>query len=54
MNDLPIDYITEKGKIKLMVIGKIYDFGEGHLRITFCCTENEINKAFDRMEKYFS
>lgn len=28
--------------------------GEGHLRITFCCTENEINKAFDRMEKYFS
>ena len=33
------------------------DFGttaEGHLRITFCCTEAEINKAFDRMEKYFS
>jgi len=32
------------------------DFGptaEGHLRITFCCTETEINKAFDRMEKYF-
>ncbi len=32
------------------------DFGptaEGHLRITFCCTEAEINKAFDRMEKYF-
>jgi aminotransferase len=28
--------------------------GEGHLRITFCCTEVEINKAFDRMEKYFS
>jgi aminotransferase len=32
------------------------DFGptaEGHLRITFCCTDAEINKAFDRMEKYF-
>ena len=34
-----------------------FDFGptaEGHLRITFCCTEAEINKAFDRMEKYFA
>lgn len=32
------------------------DFGptaEGHLRITFCCTEAEIIKAFNRMEKYF-
>ena len=32
------------------------DFGptaEGHLRITFCCTEAEINKAFDRMQEYF-
>ena len=28
--------------------------GEGHLRITFCDSEAAINKAFDRMEKYFS
>ncbi len=28
--------------------------GEGHLRITFCDSEEAINKAFDRMEKYFS
>jgi aminotransferase len=28
--------------------------GEGHLRITFCDSEQAINKAFDRMEKYFS
>lgn len=29
INDLPSDYITEKNNIKLMVMGKIYDFGEG-------------------------
>jgi aminotransferase len=28
--------------------------GEGHLRITFCDSEAAINKAFDRMERYFS
>ena len=27
--------------------------GESHLRMTFCVSEDEINKAFDRMEKYF-
>jgi aminotransferase len=27
--------------------------GEGHLRISFCVTEEEINKAFDRMEAFF-
>ncbi len=27
--------------------------GEGHLRLSFCVTKNEINKAFDRMEAYF-
>jgi len=27
--------------------------GEGHLRLSFCVEEDEINKAFDRMEKYF-
>ncbi|MBA7533848.1 Aspartate aminotransferase [subsurface metagenome] len=27
--------------------------GESHLRLSFCVTENEINKAFDRMEDYF-
>lgn len=27
--------------------------GQSHLRISFCVTEDEINKAFDRMEKYF-
>ncbi|RLC47190.1 MAG: aminotransferase [Candidatus Cloacimonadota bacterium] len=27
--------------------------GESHLRLSFCVSEEEINKAFDRMEKYF-
>ncbi len=27
--------------------------GEGHLRLSFCVPEDMINKAFDRMEKYF-
>ncbi|MDO9537374.1 MAG: pyridoxal phosphate-dependent aminotransferase [Thermoplasmata archaeon] len=27
--------------------------GEGHLRLSFCVSEDEINKAFDRMDKYF-
>ena len=28
--------------------------GESHLRLSFCISEGEINKAFDRMENYFS
>ncbi len=28
--------------------------GESHLRLSFCVPEEEINKAFDRMENYFS
>ncbi len=28
--------------------------GEGHLRMSFCVTEDEINKAFDRMEAFFA
>jgi len=27
--------------------------GEGHLRLSFCVSEEMINKAFDRMEAYF-
>ncbi len=27
--------------------------GEGHLRLSFCVPEEMINRAFDRMEKYF-
>jgi aminotransferase len=27
--------------------------GEGHLRITFCDSEEAVNRAFDRMERYF-
>jgi len=27
--------------------------GEGHLRLSFCVTEEQINKAFDRMDRYF-
>jgi len=27
--------------------------GEGHLRLSFCVPEDEVNKAFDRMEAYF-
>ena len=28
--------------------------GENHLRLSFCVSENMINKAFDRMERYFN
>ncbi len=28
--------------------------GEGHIRLSFCVPEEIINKAFDRMDKYFS
>ncbi len=27
--------------------------GQGHLRLSFCVPESEVNKAFDRMEAYF-
>ena len=27
--------------------------GESHLRLSFCVPEEQINKAFDRMEVYF-
>jgi aminotransferase len=27
--------------------------GEGHLRMSFCVPNSEINKAFDRMEDHF-
>ena len=27
--------------------------GEGHLRMSFCVPEQEVNKAFDRLEKFF-
>ena len=27
--------------------------GQGHLRLSFCVSEDEVNKAFDRMEEYF-
>jgi len=27
--------------------------GEGHIRLSFCVTENMVNKAFDRMKTYF-
>jgi len=28
--------------------------GEGHVRMSFCVSEGEINRAFDRMERYFT
>lgn len=28
--------------------------GESHVRLSFCVSENMINKAFDRMDKYFN
>lgn len=28
--------------------------GEGHLRLSFCVSKEMINKAFDRMEMYFT
>ncbi|MBN2028212.1 MAG: aminotransferase class I/II-fold pyridoxal phosphate-dependent enzyme, partial [Actinobacteria bacterium] len=28
--------------------------GEGHMRLSFCVSEEEINKAFDRMEDYLA
>lgn len=27
--------------------------GEGHVRMTFCCSHEDVNEAFDRMDKYF-
>ena len=27
--------------------------GEGHLRMSFCVPQDTINKAFDRMERFF-
>jgi aminotransferase len=27
--------------------------GEGHMRLSFCVSEQEVNRAFDRMEDYF-
>ncbi|GAG36987.1 unnamed protein product, partial [marine sediment metagenome] len=27
--------------------------GQGHLRLSFCVSQEEIHKAFDRMEAYF-
>ena len=27
--------------------------GENHIRLSFCVPEEMVNKAFDRMEKYF-
>jgi len=27
--------------------------GEGHVRMTFCCPEDTIHKAFDRIEELF-
>ena len=27
--------------------------GQGHLRLSFCVSEDEINRAFDRMEAFF-
>jgi aminotransferase len=27
--------------------------GQGHLRLSFCVSEDMINKAFDRMDEYF-
>lgn len=35
-----------------MVLGSL-PTGEGHLRLSFCVSEEDISRAFDRMEEYF-
>ena len=42
-----------KGKVSTTPGVAFGPTGESHLRITFCDSEDAINKAFDRMEKYF-
>jgi CO dehydrogenase maturation factor len=41
IGELPWDYVTEKGKIKLIAMGKIYDFGEG-----CACPINALSSKF--------
>jgi len=41
LNDLPRDYLTEKGDIQLLSMGKIYQFGEG-----CACPINALSSKF--------
>ena len=41
LNDLPRDYLTEKGNIQLLSMGKIYQFGEG-----CACPINALSSKF--------
>jgi CO dehydrogenase maturation factor len=41
INDLPRDYLTEKGNIQLLSMGKIYQFGEG-----CACPINALSSKF--------
>jgi len=41
IDELPTEYLTEKGNIKLLAMGKIYDFGEG-----CACPINALSSRF--------
>jgi len=41
MDELPREYLSEKGNLKLMAMGKIYDFGEG-----CACPINALSSRF--------
>ena len=41
IDELPAEYLTEKGNIKLLAMGKIYDFGEG-----CACPINALSSRF--------
>jgi len=41
MDELPSEYLAEKGNLKLMAMGKIYDFGEG-----CACPINALSSRF--------
>jgi len=46
LDDLPRDYLTEKGNIQLLSMGKIYQFGEG-----CACPINALSSKFLELRK---
>jgi len=45
--------LLKKGKVSATPGVAFGPSGEGHMRLSFCVSEQEINKAFDRMEDLF-
>jgi aminotransferase len=46
--------LLREAKVSTTPGGDFGPTGEQHLRLSFCVPEDMINKAFDRMEEYFS